>query len=71
MLQLEKYLGLMKKEEDVRGLNRKMFKLESYWYFNDVEELVNDLYCDSMYFWVTLIIRLKKTINPYKNSFDQ
>ena len=46
LLRLEKYLDLLRKESDVRDLNRRTFKLESYWYFSDVEELVQDLYCD-------------------------
>lgn len=36
LLHLEKYLELARRETDVRELNRRVFKLSSYWYFEEV-----------------------------------
>lgn len=41
---LEKYLQQMTLAKDVRDINRKTFKLEQYRSYEDVEELVQDLY---------------------------
>lgn len=49
LLELEKYLEVLAKEQDVRRVNRKTFKLEQYRQFEDYEELVEVLYAQDYY----------------------
>jgi len=44
LVDLERYLMQLVHENDVRAINRKMFKLEQYRLFESAEELVPKLY---------------------------
>ena len=35
---------MVRKQNDVRTINKKVFKLNRYWQFDDCEELVHNLY---------------------------